>query len=74
MTGDRTEYRLDQLERAVETMATAAAEQQQFNTTVERFMERVTTWGKAGLIVYGSTQGVALVLLAYSVSHVRFVA
>jgi len=70
---DLTLYRLEQLDKAVETMAHAAAEQQEFNTTVERFMERITTWGRVLFYVYTISQGIALIMIAYALAHVRFV-
>lgn len=68
---DLTLYRLDQVENAVATVARAAEAQSDFNTRVERFMEAVKTWGRIGLLLYGTTQAVGLVLLAYAISHLK---
>ncbi len=68
---DLTLYRLDQVENAVATMATAAKAQTDFNSRVEAFMEAVKTWGRIGMILYGTTQAIGLILLAFLMSHLK---
>jgi uncharacterized protein YjfI (DUF2170 family) len=60
-------YRVDQLERAVETMADAAERQGAFNGRVESFMVSVRTWGRVGLLVYGTGQSLVVGVLLYGV-------
>lgn len=67
---DLTEYRLEQLERAVETMAQAAGKQAEFNTRVEAFMASARTWGTVGLIVYGAGQSILVGVILYGVQHI----
>jgi hypothetical protein len=66
---DLTLYRIDQLEKAVATMAHAAHAQIEFNTTVEKFMASVRTWGAVAMIVYSTAQAVGLVMLAYGINQ-----
>lgn len=65
-----TEYRIEQLERAVETMAKAAGKQAEFNTRVEAFMASVRAWGRVGLIVYGTGQSVMVGVILYGVQRI----
>jgi len=65
-----TEYRIEQLERAVETMAQAANKQAEFNMRVESFMSSVRAWGRVGLIVYGTGQSILVGVLLYGVDRI----
>lgn len=65
-----TEYRIEQLERAVETMAQAANKQAEFNMRVESFMASVRAWGRVGLIVYGTGQSILVGVLLYGVDRI----
>ena len=65
-----TEYRIEQLERAVETMAQAANKQAEFNMRVESFMSSVRVWGRVGLIVYGTGQSILVGVLLYGVDRI----
>lgn len=62
-------YRLTQLEKAVETMAVAAGKQTEFNTRVESFMASAKTWGKVGLLVYGTGQSLMVGVILYGVNR-----
>lgn len=64
-----TEYRIERLEKAVETMALAAGKQAEFNTRVESFMASARTWGSVGLIVYGAGQSILVGVILYGVQH-----
>lgn len=64
-----TTYRLTQLEKAVETMARAASKQADFNTRVESFMASAKTWGRVGLIVYGTGQSLMVGVILYGVQR-----
>lgn len=65
-----TKYRIEQLERAVETMAAAALKQAEFNTRVESFMASVRVWGRVGLIVYGTGQSLIVGVILYGVQRI----
>lgn len=67
---DLTDYRIEQLERAVETMALAADKQSEFNTRVESFMASVRAWGRVGLLVYGTGQCLVVGVLLYGVQRI----
>lgn len=60
---DVIEWRVEQLERAVTTMATAAERQQSFNVRVERFMTAARVWGTVALLLYGAGQAALVVVL-----------
>lgn len=64
-----TEYRIEQLERAVETMAQAAGKQAEFNTRVEAFMASARAWGRMGLVVYGTGQSILVGVILYGVQR-----
>jgi len=64
-----TTYRLTQLEKAVETMARAAGMQDEFNTRVESFMSSAKTWGRVGLLVYGTGQSLMVGVILYGVQR-----
>lgn len=65
-----TIYRVTQLEEAVATMAVAAGKQAEFNTRVEAFMASAKTWGRVGLIVYGTGQSLLVGVILYGVNRV----
>jgi len=65
-----TTYRLTQLEKAVETMARAAGKQAEFNTRVESFMSSAKTWGRVGLLVYGTGQTLMVGVILYGVQRI----
>lgn len=65
-----TEYRIEQLERAVDTMAQAANKQAEFNMRVESFMTSARVWGRVGLIVYGTGQSILVGVILYGVQHI----
>jgi len=60
-------WRVDQLEKVVETMAVAAASQQEFNLRVERFMASAKTWGIVALMLYGLGQAALVVVISQAI-------
>jgi hypothetical protein len=65
--GELVDWRLGQLEEAVRVMAQAADAQQDFNMRVERFMERVATWGRVALIAYLGVQGLVVGVILFGI-------
>lgn len=63
-------YRLTQLEKAVETMARSAGKQAEFNTRIESFMSSAKTWGRVGLLVYGTGQTLVVGVVLYGVQRI----
>ncbi len=71
MTGDElTTWRLDHerrlsgIETAVQTLAEAAKQQEDFNSKVIEFMSSVRTWGVVALMLYALGQAVLVARLA----------
>lgn len=65
-----TVYRVTQLEAAVETMARAASKQADFNIEVETFMASARTWGKIGMVAYGTGQSLLVGVILYGVHRI----